>query len=227
MVDVINIVAQTVISTTQIVAQGLSAYQIISVTCDIETCDKCKKDHEEIVQICDHICNCKLQNIDLKQHMKCNFSNLLLIENDVFVNTFIDNLCVAISEKQQHVDTTELKELHTKTITNIFTELQSNSMQTALQSLAVTQVITLKSGGIITGVNMVTMVDMVSTILMRSENITKLTTKLTVDLETIIKIVQAGLNQVIIAIIEIICCVAIITIFIYCISLMFQLGFAL
>lgn len=243
-VNVAKVLADTIISVTQDLTQGTSATQIVSIDCSSDNegwnrakaCTDCiafwtnrskyNGDNQSEEQ-CNFVCSCEIDDINLQQQITCNFVALQTTVNETtFFESFMSNLYLRAERKELYlpgIESSDSINSLSASITSIYNKLRQQTMQSALQSLATVQVVTLKGPGLITGVNMKQMVDMVSNVLQSSAVLTEDITNIESDLLSLTTLISlAAIEQLIVSIVMILAVMILIIALVFLIKMIFD-----
>jgi len=223
-IDIVKVLSDTVISISQNIAQSATSAQVIRVDCSLpgtsEICLRCIQafrnlqisrneeiDEDFIRDTCKSSCICEVSDVFENAQVSCNFDALQTsITAEDFSAAFDDNLYTEASKKGVPLPGMgSSQEARNSALSEVLNTLQSDTVQTSLQSIATVQNIELIGPGSVTSVDMNTMVSMVSTILLSntqaSESINKLSTILRNE---VFQVTEAGFAQIILRFVQII-----------------------
>jgi hypothetical protein len=97
-----QVVANSIISTSQNFSYFVSGFEIMDIECSAETCLKCLEDYEGDplrAQLCAAYCtNCEAVDIDMKQTISCDFTLVASLTKDNFMDHLQDNLSTYAAE---------------------------------------------------------------------------------------------------------------------------------
>lgn len=234
-IDVNKVISNTIIAVTQVITQTAQASQLINLNCTTnqDNCNTCIRQWVEkykeagqdpltanIESACSYVCNCSMQDIDLSQKITCNFTALQnSIDENTFFNSFKDNLELTMYQEDNYlpglgspanVDAVQKK------VNAVFSELKSNTFQSALQALQATQIVSLEGPGSITSVSMSQMVNVISNSTQSNEQVSTAINELQNALLTMTSAVaDAGLTQLIASLLMILAIIIIVIVLIF------------
>lgn len=233
--NITRVLADTIVSMTQDISQGIQASQIVSLNCHNtrdpklpnqpsfqERCAQCvefwtsreraagvtKPDQAEISQTCKYVCSCRIQDVNLRQVVAVNFRSLQETNRQQeFFATFIDNLVLEASAEGVHglPDPAKIDAVQKK-VNEVYELLVSDTVQQSLQSLEAVQVLRLRGPGLISAVDMNQMINMVSTVLQSITFVTEASAFISQQLINNTEL-KAGWEQIILLVLIIISCV--------------------
>jgi hypothetical protein len=241
-VDVCTLISDTIVSVTQDISQGLQASQIISVDCSqsdksdvcldcVQTLSDLQKNQGEdvdqtwIQEQCKSTCICEVSEADINAHISCNFSALLDKNMEAkFVTAFKNNMYLDAQQKNSSFPgMASNQEVLDVSISKVFQKLNSETIQTSLQSIQTLQNINLKGPGEVKAINLSLMVTMVSTVILKSSEMQESLNDLTTIITTkIMQTTQSGFSYLILRMIQILVIVVLGAMFGFIIQLFFQ-----
>lgn len=172
--DATRIVADTLISITQVISQSLSVQQSLQVDCTNKAaCVVCLqlKAANPLVQ-CDILCQCNVSDVDLSQSVTCSFKSIQKASVDVFQQTFLNNLFLASLSKGVNISNLDVKQtVLMNNVTNVFTLLQSDQFQSSIQAVSLDQDVRLIGPGSITALSMQQITNVVMSSLQQSTDV--------------------------------------------------------
>ena len=220
-------VAETYLSFMQNISQGSFANQVVAVNCNYDPenfgCIDCiqglkdsyvrdglKPDLEYISAACKPACECKIENVKLRQDITVDLSaDLSAVASSDFTMRAINNIYAQAQQSGTDMFGIASRTSATKTsqesITEIFSKIQQGVFQESIQGLQTLQNVTLSGPGNIATVDMTSAVDYVSNVLMSSEDVASLLTKTQTEMLALtLQVIDAGFAQLILIIVQIV-----------------------
>jgi len=192
-INVVNVVARSIINITQDITQGTLNEQIVSVDCTSgkDVCQQCLGMYIDLYNLdpltdtsdrmrrikddeCAFACQCSVENVNLTQIIKLDFktnlkaSNLENFKKQLWNELYVSAKQSMVGFQPSSASTTSVN----KSITNLYTKLQTDEMQIALASIKTAQTVSFKGPGLITNVSMDMCVDYVAQALLTNDSIT-------------------------------------------------------
>jgi len=187
-IDAWQVLSDSFIAVTQDITQGLDATQIVSVRCagkaQADACLECvqvmRKLNPDVPPNCSHICDCRLKGINLNQIVRLQYDAIAKRTSfQEFESTFYSTL--ALSAQRADVRLTEAAlsaNCNTPTcqqfqaqLRTVYAQLGSESMQSILNAVSLVQTVQLRGPGLIAGVNMEQMADVIMRTLQSQDNL--------------------------------------------------------
>lgn len=194
-----EMVARTIVSYTQDITQGISAKKIISIDCErkngdasdrTDSCTKCIKirkmiqesegdiDLAAITSACAFACTCTIADVNQSSNITCNFKVFTGIvskkDAQARLRSTLESVwrIMAVEKKVPLLDFSKESNVSmlSDSATSILEECASDKFQKTVQSLGTSQIVQLNSPGLIRGINLTQVVDMVDTILIGTES---------------------------------------------------------
>lgn len=238
-----QIISSCYLAISQDIAQGLSAQQIISVSCDDEKskklCNDCidnllnvaKRNNvalppENIESTCAGICECQIGNVKLGEQISMDSTIFMQsVNQQKFVTMVINSLAQEVSQNASSFFAAgDRVQQMTKTINDLYNSMRTTSFQTAVNGLRNLQTISLEGPGKVFNVDMTQAVNYVSRILQIETTTASILDQLQNNIITITtQVASAGLAELILWIVRIVMLLLAIIVLIYAISLVFQI----
>lgn len=175
----IRIIAETIISQTQQIAQAINSLQVVN--CEnksqngSETCKQCLlllKDFENEQLKCDKFCRCSISDVNFDQVLLVNFQTLQTINSDAFLRSFLNNLYLDAKARETGLPgltSPENQKLIEEQAFKMLNLLKSTTIQQALQGLSADQVVKVNGPGTVIGTNLKQAINNVSIILQSNQ----------------------------------------------------------
>ena len=199
--DATQIVADTLISITQVISQSLSVQQSLQVDCTNKApCVVCLQLQaaNPLVQ-CDVLCQCNVSDVDLSQSVTCDFKAIQETTVDVFQSTFMNNLYLASLTGGVNISNLDVNQsVLTTNVTNVFTQLRSDNFQSSIEAVSLNQDVRLIGPGSITALSMQQITSVVMSSLQQLTSVSEVLNQLQTTLIAISsQTTMSAINQVI------------------------------
>lgn len=236
--SVTRAVAEAYLAITQDISQSLEVHQLLSVSCNSKDkksqCNSCLKwwfdnlsttnaTSEYINKMCEPVCNCNVKNVDMSQAIVVNFQAFLRdTSKQDFFTQVTNSISQAATQENSGIIASNTKNSE-DTINDIFTSMQSDTIQTAIQSMTSIQLIYIEGTSSIAVVDMNQAIDFISNILeSNSETQDSLDALENNVIQASTQISKAGLDEVIEWIVQIILFVILLFALFYTVNLIFE-----
>jgi hypothetical protein len=238
-------VSDAFLSITQDISQGIYNSQEISVDCYGDTknqsCMSCidfwikynktkaplkQLSMEQMREVCEGICECKMSNINLSQNINLNLKSFITNSSSQdFQEKIMNSLSQQANSSGQSFYPTETRTSNiNKTINKLYTSMTTDSFQSSIQGLKTLQNIKFSGPGIISNVNMNQVTKYISTLLISDKSTSKLMAELTNDVrQYAMSITNAGLATLGLILVQLIVLVLVIMSILYISSLIIQM----
>jgi hypothetical protein len=236
-INVTDIISRAFISVNQTVMKGTNNTQIVSIDCSdtviSNICNSCTKitsdlftdpfkNVKEIQNACNFACACNITNVNMSQLIQLNMKNRMTSENENnFKTQFMNELYYQAEQSDIGVFNLDSNiENITTILTTIYTKMSASTFQLSIESINTLQTIQFKGPGFITNLDMTMVVKYISNVIQKSivlqkdiQDLTALISKITTQ------IVEAGLSQIILIILQILMVIVISVAGFFCVQM--------
>jgi hypothetical protein len=246
-----DIAAEAYVAVTQDISQGANAQQIVSIECNegqsLEYCLDCKAwwknyidktpgaierlitpgqtQQQAIDMLCSAQCDCIAGNIDLSSHIRINMDTFYNSGSaDAFATQIKNSLAQKASSQGGALDLGGNNQANmSKQVTQLYESMSSDSFKTSVQGLETIQEVKMSGPGRVLNVRLDEAIDFVSKILQTDSGTQGIVSNLeTSIIQSTTQILDAGLAQLILIIVQIVVLIVIIIAVAYASNLVFE-----